>query len=84
MQTRLTRAFDLGYPIVLAPMDTASGARFDVATMIVGEVAGLIHGIAPAGDIVRRTTEEAAELLVPPGTRAGHDRLVTFERVSAR
>ncbi|WP_433520311.1 hypothetical protein ACQPZ2_22850 [Nocardia pseudovaccinii] len=52
---------------MLAPMDTVSGARFDVATMIVGEVAGLVHDIAPAGDIVRRTTEEAAELLCRPG-----------------
>ena len=40
---------------------------FDVAAVIAGEVAGVIHDIPPAGDIIRRMVTDAETLLTNAG-----------------
>jgi nitronate monooxygenase len=49
---------------VAADYDAAKAAgNFDIAAVIAGEAAGLIHDIPPAAEIVERIASEAAQLL---------------------
>jgi nitronate monooxygenase len=41
---------------------------FDIAAVIAGESAGMVHSISAAGDIVDRVVREASELLARGGT----------------
>ncbi|MFI8834995.1 hypothetical protein ACIGPN_28880 [Streptomyces afghaniensis] len=42
--------------------DAVSPQDFDIANLIVGEGVGLVQGILPAGEVVRRMARDAARL----------------------